>query len=100
MRSELVFADEPTTALDVTVQSEILDLLQNLQKEYNMSVVLISHNLNLIGERCKRMLVLYAGKVVEEASTEELFCRPAHPYTVGLMGSLLSVIGEKRRTQH
>lgn len=88
---ELVFADEPTTALDVTMQAEILDLLQSLQAQIGMSVVLISHNLNLIGERCKRVLVLYAGKIVEEASTEELFKNPCHPYTQGLLGSLLSI---------
>ena len=88
---EIVFADEPTTALDVTVQAEILDLLQNLQKEMGMSVVLISHNLNLIGERCKRVLVFYAGKIIEEAPTDELFKKPSHPYTQGLLGSLLSI---------
>jgi peptide/nickel transport system ATP-binding protein len=90
-RPELVFADEPTTALDVTVQAEILDLLQELQAEMGMSVVLISHNLNLIGERCSRVLVFYAGKIVEEAPTTELFRHPSHPYTVGLLGSLLSI---------
>ena len=97
---ELVFADEPTTALDVTVQSEILDLLQSLQAYYNMSVVLISHNLNLIGERCARMLVLYAGKIVEEAPTAELFRHPAHPYTAGLLGSLLSVNQKEKTALH
>ena len=94
-KPELVFADEPTTALDVTVQAEILDLLQSLQQEMGMSVVLISHNLNLIGERCKRVLVFYAGKIVEEASTEELFKNPCHPYTQGLLGSLLSIRQEE-----
>jgi peptide/nickel transport system ATP-binding protein len=88
---ELVFADEPTTALDVTVQAEILDLLQSLQQYYRMSAVLISHNLNLVGERCERILVFYAGKIVEEATALELFRKPSHPYTVGLLGSLLSI---------
>jgi oligopeptide/dipeptide ABC transporter ATP-binding protein len=95
---ELVFADEPTTALDVTVQAEILDLLQQLQREMGMSVVLISHNLNLIGERCKRVLVFYAGKIIEEATTEELFKNPAHPYTRGLLDSLLS-IGQSEKVE-
>ncbi len=90
-KPELVFADEPTTALDVTVQAEILDLIESLQVEMNMSVVLISHNLNLIGERCGRMLVFYAGRIVEEAETTELFKNPSHPYTIGLFGSLLSI---------
>ncbi len=88
---ELVFADEPTTALDVTVQAEVLDLLQSLQEEMGMSIVLISHNLNLIGERCSRVLVFYAGKIVEEAETEELFRNPSHPYTRGLLSSLISI---------
>jgi oligopeptide/dipeptide ABC transporter ATP-binding protein len=90
-RPEIVFADEPTTALDVTVQAEILDLIQSLQAEMDMSVVMISHNLNLIGERCGRVLVFYAGRIVEEAETEELFKNPTHPYTIGLLGSLLSI---------
>lgn len=88
---ELVIADEPTTALDVTVQAEILDLLGQLQERMGMSVVLISHNLNLVGERCSRMLVFYAGKIVEEAFSDELFRHPAHPYTEGLMGALLCI---------
>lgn len=88
---DLVFADEPTTALDVTVQAEILDLLQSLQDYYRMSAVLISHNLNLVGERCGRILVFYAGKIVEEATSHELFKNPSHPYTIGLLGSLLSI---------
>ena len=90
-KPELVFADEPTTALDVTVQAEILDLIENLQAEMNMSVVLISHNLNLVGERCGRVLVFYAGKIIEEAETTELFKHPSHPYTIGLFDSLLSI---------
>ena len=88
---ELVFADEPTTALDVTVQAEILELLQSLQESMGMSVVLISHNLNLVGERCKRMIVLYGGKIVEAAPSEEIFRRPIHPYTTGLLKSLPSL---------
>jgi len=85
---ELVFADEPTTALDVTVQAEILDLLESLQHSMDMSIVLISHNLNLVGERCKRMIVMYGGKIVEAASSEDIFRHTAHPYTVGLFKSL------------
>ena len=87
-KPELLFADEPTTALDVTVQAEILDLLQSLQKDFGMSVVFVSHNLNLVGERCNRICVMYAGQIVEEASSEEIFKNPQHPYTVSLMQSL------------
>ena len=85
---ELVFADEPTTALDVTVQAEILDLLQELQSHLGMSIVFISHNLNLVGERCSRILVMYAGQIVEESTAKELFTNPRHPYTVSLLKSL------------
>jgi len=85
---DLLFADEPTTALDVTVQAEILDLLESLQKDFGMAVVFISHNLSLVGERCHRICVMYAGQIVEEASSEELFRNPAHPYTRSLMKAL------------
>ncbi len=85
---DLVFADEPTTALDVTVQAEILDLLEELQKDMQMSLVLISHNLNLVGERCSRILVMYAGQIVEEAPSRILFSNPAHPYSQSLLRSL------------
>lgn len=87
-KPDLMFADEPTTALDVTVQAEILDLLEELQRDMGMSVVFISHNLNLVGERCQRICVMYAGQIVEEASSSDLFDNPRHPYTKSLMMSM------------
>lgn len=89
-KPNLVFADEPTTALDVTVQAEILNLLEELQKDMRMSMVLISHNLNLVGERCSRILVMYAGQIVEEAPSLKLFTCPEHPYTKSLLRALPS----------
>ena len=83
----LVIADEPTTALDVTVQAQILLLLQRLSKELGTAVMLITHDLGVVAGICQRVVVMYAGKVVEEATVEELFHAPAHPYTQGLLRS-------------
>ncbi|HUP24668.1 MAG TPA: ABC transporter ATP-binding protein [Thermoanaerobaculia bacterium] len=85
---ELLVADEPTTALDVTIQAQILDLLQRLRRELGLSVLLITHDLAVVAETCDRVCVLYAGRLVEEAPVEELFRVPAHPYTRGLMRAL------------
>ena len=85
---ELLIADEPTTALDVTVQAQILDLLQELQKERGLSILLISHDLGVIANRSDRVIVMYAGRVVESAPADELFSRPLHPYTLALLRSL------------
>jgi len=84
---ELLIADEPTTALDVTVQAEILDLLRALKDELHMALILVTHNLGVIADIADRTVVMYAGEVVERCSTDELFKAPAHPYTVGLMAS-------------
>ncbi len=84
----LLIADEPTTALDVTIQAQILDLLDHLRKETHMSILLITHNLGIVAQYADRVAVMYAGKVVELASVEELFASPAHPYTRGLLNSL------------
>jgi oligopeptide/dipeptide ABC transporter ATP-binding protein len=85
---ELLIADEPTTALDVTVQAQILDLLRDIQKEKGTAIVLITHDLGVVAEMCDTVAVMYAGSVVEYATVEELFKNPRHPYTVGLMNSL------------
>ena len=85
---DLLIADEPTTALDVTIQAQILQLLRNLQKELGMAVLLISHNLGVIAQSVQRVVVMYAGRKVEEASVSALFRGPRHPYTVGLLGSV------------
>ena len=84
-RPHLLIADEPTTALDVTIQAEILELLDGLQRQMGMAVLLITHNLGLVAERTLRVYVMYAGQIVESAPTEALFAAPAHPYTQGLM---------------
>jgi peptide/nickel transport system ATP-binding protein/oligopeptide transport system ATP-binding protein len=96
-RPQLLLADEPTTALDVTIQAQIVDLMERLKEEFETSIVLITHNLGLIAEMAKRVLVMYMGKVVEEASVEDLFQEPLHPYTQGLLESI-PWIGKKLRT--
>jgi peptide/nickel transport system ATP-binding protein len=85
---ELLIADEPTTALDVTIQAQILDLLKHLQKELGMGVVMITHDLGVVAESCDRVVVMYAGRKVEEADVVDLFERPLHPYTRALMLSM------------
>ena len=84
----LLIADEPTTALDVTIQAQILDLLDHLRNETHMSILLITHNLSIVAQYADRVAVMYSGKVVELAPVEELFSSPAHPYTRGLLNSL------------
>src|SRR2546430_11197747 len=88
MKPALVIADEPTTALDVTIQAQILDLLLHLQKEIGTSILMITHDLGVIAETTSRVIVMYAGEIVEEAAVDELFARPHHPYTEGLMHSM------------
>jgi len=96
----LLIADEPTTALDVTIQAQILDLIKELQEEAGMSVLLITHDLGVVAETAHHVAVMYAGRVVEYASADEIFDRPRHPYTIGLMRSLpdLAVAGERLTT--
>ncbi|MBK8478424.1 MAG: ABC transporter ATP-binding protein [Opitutaceae bacterium] len=87
-RPELLIADEPTTALDVTVQAQILDLLRRLQRELGMAVIFITHDLGVVAGLCDRVQVMYAGRIVESATTTELFARPQHPYTRALQRSI------------
>ena len=89
----VLIADEPTTALDVTIQAQILDLLADLRRERGMAVVLVTHDLGVVAGVADRILVMYAGRVVEEASTRDLFARPTHPYTLGLLQSVPRVAG-------
>ncbi|HXY62078.1 MAG TPA: ABC transporter ATP-binding protein [Nitrospirota bacterium] len=84
----LILADEPTTALDVTIQAHILELLGTIQQEMGMAMVLVTHDLGLIAERAHEVAVMYAGRIVEQAGTKELFANPQHPYTRGLMASI------------
>jgi len=94
---DLLVADEPTTALDVTIQAQILDLLALTQRETGMALVLISHDLGVVSQVCDRVAVMYAGRIVEEASVESLFDHPAHPYSRGLIGSLPVIDGPRQR---
>lgn len=91
----MLIADEPTTALDVTIQAQILDLIRELQENSGMAVILITHDLGVIAETADRVLVMYAGRVVEEANSTALFARPRHPYTAGLLHSV-PVLGSNR----
>lgn len=84
---ELLIADEPTTALDVTIQAQILDLMRDLQSKMETSIILITHDLGVVAEMCDRVIVMYAGRVVEEATVRELFANPKHPYTQDLIGA-------------
>jgi len=85
---ELLIADEPTTALDVTIQAQILDLMRRLQRETNTAIVLITHDLGVVAEMCDRVAVMYAGEIIEETDSHRLFRQPLHPYTQGLIGSV------------
>jgi peptide/nickel transport system ATP-binding protein len=101
---KVLIADEPTTALDVTIQAQILSLLARLQRELGMSLLLITHDLGVVAETCDEVVVMYAGRVVERARATELFAQPRHPYTAGLLRSIPAfgeahAAGEKRRLQ-
>jgi oligopeptide/dipeptide ABC transporter ATP-binding protein len=85
---ELLIADEPTTALDVTIQAQVLDLIRKLQREFNASMILITHDLGVVAETCDDVAVMYAGKIVEYGSVEDIFYRPKHQYTKGLLNSI------------
>lgn len=87
-RPQLLIADEPTTALDVTIQAQILILLRDLQKQFNISVILITHNLGVVAQTCDRLAVLYAGRVAEIGTAQDIFNNPQHPYTIGLMNAI------------
>jgi oligopeptide/dipeptide ABC transporter ATP-binding protein len=92
---EVLIADEPTTALDVTVQAQILEVIQRIQRDMNKAIVMITHDLGVIARVADRVQVMYAGRVVERASVNDLFATPTHPYTVGLLHSLPRV-GQER----
>jgi oligopeptide transport system ATP-binding protein len=85
---KLLIADEPTTALDVTIQAQILDLIMKLNEEFGTAVILITHDLGVVAELCQRVLVVYAGQIIEHAPTDQLYSQPQHPYTLGLMRSV------------
>jgi peptide/nickel transport system ATP-binding protein len=93
-KPDLLIADEPTTALDVTIQAQILELLKSLQRELGMSILLITHDLGVVAETCDEVVVMYAGRVVERADTRTLFGSPRHHYTAGLLRSVPSYGGD------
>lgn len=93
---DLLIADEPTTALDVTIQAQILDLMQEMRKETGTAIIMITHDLGVVAEVCDSVAVMYAGRIVEQATVRELFASPRHPYTKGLLGSLPKP-GSRRR---
>ncbi len=94
---DLLIADEPTTALDTTIQAQILDLLDRRRRETGMALVLISHDLSVVAELCSRIAVMYAGRIVEQGPVDELLDRPAHPYTRGLLAALPPLTGPRQR---
>ncbi|OAF05829.1 oligopeptide transporter ATP-binding component [Bradyrhizobium centrolobii] len=94
---DLLVADEPTTALDATIQAQILELLASVRREMGMAMVLISHDLGVVAENCDRVAVMYAGRIVEEAPANQLFADPVHPYAQGLIGALPPLDGPRRR---
>lgn len=96
-RPELLIADEPTTALDVTIQDQILKQLRELKKEYGTSIIFITHDLGVVAELCDRVVVLYGGLVMEEASIFDIFEHPSHPYTLGLLASIPALDQDKSR---
>ena len=95
----LLIADEPTTNLDVTIQAQILELMKHLRKEFGSSILLITHDLGVVAEMCDSVAVMYAGRIVEQATTEELFASPKHPYTQGLLASIPR-LGKKQERLH
>ncbi len=94
---KLLIADEPTTALDVTIQAQIMTLLRELQQEIGMSMILITHDIGLVAQMADRVLVMYAGQIIEEASVKELFARPKHPYTRALLETVPSIKDDENR---
>ena len=97
---KLVIADEPTTSLDVTIQAQILQLLKDLQRVNDLSIIMITHNMAVVAETCSRVNVMYAGRIVESSETAALFERPAHPYTRALLSSVIRIDDDVRRPQH
>jgi oligopeptide/dipeptide ABC transporter ATP-binding protein len=96
---ELLIADEPTTALDVTIQAQILGLMEKLCRDHGTAILLITHNMGVVAQLCDQVSVMYAGQIVEQAETFALFAQPRHPYTLGLLRAIPSVEGEGGRLQ-
>jgi peptide/nickel transport system ATP-binding protein len=95
-RPKLVIADEPTTALDVMIQAQILQLMKNLQTELDLAMIIISHDLSVLAETCDLLSIMYAGKIVERSSAVEVFANPQHPYTKGLIAAFPNIKGDRK----
>ena len=96
LNPDLLIADEPTTALDVTVQAQILDLIDRLREEFNASIVIITHDLGVVAEHCDHLQVMYAGKIAETGTSDDIYYRPHHPYAWGLLGSITRLDEEEK----
>ena len=94
---ELLLADEPTTALDVTIQAQVMEMISDLQKKLNTAMILITHDLGIVAESCDDVAVIYAGEIVEYGTREDIFLHPTHPYTIGLFGCIPSLTGDVDR---
>lgn len=94
---KLVIADEPTTALDVTIQAQILELMKDIQKRLDTAIILITHDLGIVADLCHRVLVMYAGKIIESGSIDDIFYNPQHPYTWGLLKSVPSIHSQEKQ---
>ncbi|SHJ70768.1 peptide/nickel transport system ATP-binding protein [Anaerobranca californiensis DSM 14826] len=94
---QLLIADEPTTALDVTIQAQVLEMMKKLKEEFNTSMILITHDLGVVAEVCDKVAIMYAGEIIESASIEDLYTNPKHPYTVGLFGSIPNIEEDVKR---
>jgi peptide/nickel transport system ATP-binding protein len=96
LNPDVLIADEPTTALDVTVQAQILDLIDRLKSEFNAAVIIITHDLGVVAEHCDDIMVMYAGKAAELGNTDDIYYKPLHPYTWGLLSSIPRLDEEKK----
>ncbi len=94
---QLLIADEPTTALDVTIQAQVLEMMQELKKKFNTAMILITHDLGIVAQMCEKVAIMYAGEIVEMGTAEDIFDRPLHPYTTGLFDALPSMVQEQKR---
>jgi peptide/nickel transport system ATP-binding protein len=96
LKPRLILADEPTTALDVVTQKEIINMLKQLKKEMNLTLIMISHDVSILAEVCNHLLIMYAGRIVEAGPTKDILTSPKHPYTMGLVASIPKLVGEKK----
>ena len=97
---QLLIADEPTTALDVTIQAQVLEMMLELKKKFNTAMILITHDLGIVAQMCEKVAIIYAGEIVEMGTAEDIFDRPLHPYTTGLFDALPSMVQEQERPIH